>query len=89
MKSPKRAFQETKEAKAFLDLATSPVFLKAIDAAMLQMQYSASQANDHMTAAANCFRMDGARRFAEILLKIADPETPAPRDRGDNLPHID
>lgn len=85
LESPKKKFQKTPQAKVHADLVVSPQFQSTLDAALLQMQYEMGSASDLNTAAANAFRLEGARRFMATLLTLAETPTTPRRNTGDNL----
>lgn len=58
----------------------------ALDAAMLQLIYETSKAQDMGVSAANNFRLEGARLFKDIFLTLSEPEPKTKPDRGDSLP---
>lgn len=71
--SPKSNFIKGPHAASWSEVASSTMFREAGSAAMLDMQakfpYTA-QAND---AAANHWRMEGARTFFAILMNLTTP----------------
>lgn len=81
--SPKERFQENKPAANQLsDLAASAAFQHACDMAMLQMAESFPLVNDPTAAAANAYRLEGARIFQRTLLTLAEkPEVKENRNR--------
>jgi hypothetical protein len=81
--SPKERFQEDKPAvKQLSDLAENAAFLRACDMAMLQVAESIPILNDPQAAAANAYRLEGARIFQRTLLTLADkPEVKETRSR--------
>ena len=73
-------------AKLFAETVQTPPVQSALDTAMLEMQYRQGQSQDMGNAAAQHFRLEGARLYREILLTLSDPPTKAEFTRGDNLP---
>ncbi len=87
MKSPKAKFLEDKTAaNLHADLVTSDVFIKAINASLLQMNFLTSNANGDLNRAAAAHYMhQGALEFIRILLTLSDPPR-LPKDKeSDNL----
>lgn len=90
MKSPKQRFLDLPLSKSFLQVAAQPDFVAALDYALLQMlheqglQAMTPGATDSLMATANNFRVEGARRFIEILTNLPiikqPPKTTANRD---------
>lgn len=88
MKSPKARFLDDKPAVNFhADLVVSDVFLKAINASMLQMTFINGIGRvDAATASAAHYKMQGAQEFLGILLTLADLPTKLPEKKEpDNL----
>ena len=78
--SPKKRFMENLiAAKIHRDLVTDESFLKAIESSLLQLQAELPKvgAGDMATAAANHYRMDGAREFVRVILNLAETVSPA------------
>lgn len=84
--SPKQVFLKTPFAKVFADTIQTPPVQEALDMAMLQLSYLQGQSQDMGNAAAQHFRLEGAKQYREILLTLSDPPTKAEVNRGDNLP---
>lgn len=82
MSSPKTRFQESKENITFWsELVTKAIFLRGLDAALLQYQEDLPDSDDPVISAARFQRIKGARRFREILInlpEIAKEKTPLP-----------
>jgi len=78
---PKARFLVGEHAKPFLDMAAKPSFHAALEAALSQMQISATGSPD---PAASWHRFAGAKEIIKILLNIAEleepPKRPATRD---------
>ena len=70
MDTPKQRFQNTKHCKVWFDLAVNPDVVAALDYAMLQLT-DVLCLTDMNTAAMAGFRMEGARKFVEILKELA------------------
>lgn len=85
--SPRDRFQQSEsKAKAADQLLSSQIFEDASDAAMLQMMsVLTGGGNDAATAMANHYRLDGARRYMDILKTIAKPQVIEPPKDLDNL----
>jgi hypothetical protein len=86
--NPKQAFIDSPQSKLWANVASSEMMRSAISAAMLQMHGSMGFPNGANEAAANDFRMQGARIFASILVNLATPieDLPKRKDTG-NLDH--
>jgi hypothetical protein len=86
--NPKQAFIDSPQSKLWANVASSEMMTVAIGAAMLQMQYSMAPSDSADSAAANDFRMQGARIFAYSLLNLTTPieDLPKRKDTG-NLDH--
>lgn len=86
--SPKVTFSKGQYAAAWAEIASSTTFREAGSAAMLQMQANQTVALNNEYAAANHFRMEGARTFFAMLMNLTTPpEAAPPRIRTDNLDH--
>ena len=85
---PKQAFIDSPQSKLWENVAESEMMRMAISAAMLQMHGSMGFPNVATEAAANDFRMQGARIFASILINLTTPpeQLPQRKDVG-NLDH--
>jgi len=85
--SPKQRFLEQKaQAQQFLDIVDSEVFTRASELAMLAFLDELNMANVN-DAAANYFRIDGARRFLQILKALPEPPKPQAAKPNYNLSH--
>ncbi len=86
--TPKARFlEQTALAKQFLDLGDSEAFTRATELAMLTLVEQLADATDPSTAAANAYRMHGAKHFLTILKALPEqPKPPAPRP-SHNLQH--
>lgn len=85
--SPRARFLANKElAKAHSALMASVQFERAADAAMLQTQLDLPISVNSEGAAANHYRMQGAKYFLLNLLTLGDPipELPTPPDQSLN-----
>lgn len=85
--SPKSRFLKTPLAKSHADLVMSAGFVTVMDIAMLQFVNESGSASDLASASVAALKLEGARKFAIVLMNLADktPEIkPSPRD---NLPH--
>jgi hypothetical protein len=69
-------------------VASSTLFREAASAAMLDMQQRQLTAMGNEVAAANHYRMEGARTFLSTLMNLTTPpEEPPKRQTRDNLIH--
>lgn len=85
--SPRDRFQQHDGlAKEFDRIVSTDVFEQGADAALLQLTDGLTGGgNDQVSAVANHFRLDGAKRFLAILLTLSKKQViPTPRDL-DNL----
>ncbi len=86
--TPKQAFCDSPQSKLWENVAESEMMRMAISAAMLQMHGSMGFPNVANDAAANDFRMQGARIFASILVNLTTPpEQLSKRKDTGNLDH--
>jgi len=86
--SPKVTFAKGPYATVWTNIASSSEFRDAAGTAMLQMQANLGLAATNESAAANCFKMEGARQFLSVLMNLTTPpEEPPKRIRTDNLNH--
>jgi hypothetical protein len=86
--SPKADFAKGPSAAAWKDAASSRVFIEAAGAAMLDMQQRQLTAMGNEVAAANHYRMEGARTFLAILMNLTTPPPEPPkRPQSENLKH--
>lgn len=87
MNSRERFQQREADAKQFDALVNSQLFFDGADAVLLQMLENTTVAsNDAQQATHNHFRLDGARRFLEMLKTFAKQQSILPRKDLDNLP---
>ena len=70
---PKKRFNESEHSKAWHDAVASQVFHAAAEAALASMQINLPKVSDMATAAANDWRMQGARRFLTELMSLTEP----------------
>ena len=73
---PKKAFNESDHAKVWHDVVASKGFHAAAEAALSNMQMNLPTAPDMATAAANDWRMQGARRFLNELMTLTEQGSP-------------
>lgn len=86
--SPKSNFAKGPSAQPWTDVASSVLFREAASAAMLQMQANQLTAMGNEVAAANHYRLEGARTFLSVLMNLTTPPEEMPkRVRSDNLNH--
>lgn len=80
MKTPKQRFLETPEAKSFLQTVNQPDTQKALEYALLQFIHENPAQGfhtDNFRAAADNYRLEGARKLISILqeLPVITPPT--------------
>lgn len=86
--SPKAFFAKGPMAQPWSEIASSDLFRAAASAAMLQMQANLGMAQTGVDAAANCYRLEGARTFLAIAMNLTTPPSPAPeKSKRENLDH--
>jgi hypothetical protein len=85
MKTPRERWKASVHARPWLEMHDAPVIQAALDTALLQLDTNLATSSDAQTAAANRWRMEGARAFASILLGLSDPEIKPTRVPTDNL----
>ncbi len=74
-------------AKQWSDLSVSEAFVEASSCAMLHMASTQTPPNEMGMAAANAFRMEGARFFLSTLMQLTDVQEAPKRDLRANLNH--
>lgn len=86
MKTPKQRFLELPLSKSFLQTSVAPDLEAALDYALLQLIADLPTVSEGNNAAANAYRIDGARRFIATLttLPVVLPSNRPPANR-DNL----
>lgn len=82
--SARKRFEDTPVAKAWVDVAASETFSKAAEASLLIVQDQFSRTPDASTAAANCYRLEGARVFLETLAGLG--LAPAEKSKNAGMP---
>jgi hypothetical protein len=86
--TPKANFAKGPSAQPWTEVASSALFVEAAGVAMLQMQSNLGMATRSDQAAAFQYKMEGARIFLAILMKLTDPpEQAPPRTKSANLNH--
>ena len=86
--SPKATFAKSASAEPWTAVASSALFREAASVAMLDMQQRQLTAMGNEVAAANHYRMEGARTFLSTLMNLATPPEQMPkRIKSDNLNH--
>jgi hypothetical protein len=86
--SPKSNFAKGPSAAAWTEVASSALLRESAGAAMLEMQARSGFVSNFNDAAANNFKMEGARIFLSILMNLTTPPTETPkRETNDNLIH--
>lgn len=83
--SPKQRFQRTEDAKKHLDLVTQDSFLNAVTIALVQMQMETPPSKLGAESCDLQNQLQGAKRFVDILLNLAEPEKPIKKPATDNL----
>jgi hypothetical protein len=69
-------------------VASSALFREAAGVAMLEMQARMGFVSNVNDAAANTFKMEGARMFLSVLMNLTTPPAEAPkRIKSDTLNH--
>lgn len=90
METPKARFQQAEKDVSWLaDVTVNSIFVRATDAALLQMQ-SEVVGNEQPDAMRGYFRMEGAQLFIKSLMNIAEKKVQkviADPDRPLNLNH--
>ncbi len=86
--TPKARFlADEKMARMFLDVVDSMPFERACELAMLALLEQLTESTDPSTAAANAYRLDGARRFLATLKALPEPPKPLAPRPSHNLDH--
>lgn len=86
--SPKSNFAKGPHAASWAEIAASTMFREAGSAAMLDMQAKFPYTLQAGDAAANHWRMEGARQFFAILMHLTTPpEEKAAVPKTHNLDH--
>ena len=86
--SPKANFAKGAYAAPWTEIASSALLREVAGAAMLEMQARMGFVSNVNDAAANTFKMEGARIFLSILMNLTTPPEEMPkRIRTDNLNH--
>jgi hypothetical protein len=83
----KKRFRASEHNKDFHSFAGTETFARAVEAAMLQYVSNVGSAISTDDAAANFYRIEGARRVLAVLANLTEtpPERKAPP--SDNLAH--
>lgn len=85
--TPKKDFQGKKQfADAHRELVVSTQFREALNASLLEYVSSVSGSPPE-DAAANYYRIQGAREFVQVLLNIAEQAKSPPSPLPTNLDH--
>jgi hypothetical protein len=86
--SPKQRFLEQSAlAKQFLDVVDGEPFQRATELAMLGLVEQLADATDPSNAAANSYRIDGAKRFLALLKALPEPPKPVTPRPQYNIDH--
>jgi hypothetical protein len=83
----RKNFRESDHSKVLFDAVASAWFQAGASAALITMQRNLSSPSDMGSAAANEFRLQGARQFLDIFMSLSDPETQRARLPSGNLNH--
>lgn len=87
MMSPKERFLSSKNDSEFLfNIVADSRFQRALDAALLQMEWGAQSLDDQQAGSARYNRMCGARDYIQALLTLPEVAKPQPKIQG-NLKH--
>jgi hypothetical protein len=87
MLTPRDSFKQSDQAKGWQGLVDSHQFQAAATAAMLELQFEISALTPSDMAGMGHWKMQGAKRFLEILMGLADtPLIPKATPRQ-NLEH--
>jgi hypothetical protein len=84
---PRKSFRKSLFSKGFQDIMDSAQFEAAANAALLEMQVGIPTAPDGNAAAANNYRLEGARKVIAILMNLAAPDPEPPKTLPGNLDH--
>lgn len=80
---PKRAFLASPQAAQFADALAQPIVRSAIEVALQQFVMEQMPTGDLNAAAVAHVALEGAKRYAAILLNLADPgEARPPQAEG-------
>lgn len=86
IESPRKRFFQGPFSKAHRNFAGSDHCLAAIDAALLQYQQQLGSPADLTSASEIGLRLDGARKFAELFVALAEKEDRGTAKNTDALP---
>lgn len=78
----KKRFKESPHHKIWHEASAADWFQTGLQVSMLEVQRSLPPAQDHGTAAANAFRLQGAQLLLSTLLNLTET-TPTPSVRYD------
>lgn len=83
----RKNFRESDHSKVLFEAVATSWFQAGASAALITMQRNLSTPVDMGSAAANEFRLQGARQFLDIFMSLSDPEAPRSRLPSGNLNH--
>lgn len=86
--NPKSQFQKSPLCKAHVDLVCLPGVHESLQVAMAQMQLNMGAAPDMGTAAAQAWKMQGAKEFISVWLNLAEPAPERKTEPHQNLKPI-
>jgi hypothetical protein len=86
--SPKSRFLKTTESKAHLDLVTQDYFQTALTVALAEMEMNMPPPGSPTNGWDNASQMQGAKRFIEVLLNLAEPPAPQKKPVSETLKPI-
>lgn len=86
MTSPKLRFQSSKIDREFwYDLVANTVFLRGLDAAMLQLNHELTDTDEPQAAAARFHKLRGARELRRVIVDLATVAKERVGPPSDNL----
>ena len=80
-------FNESEHRSKFHEAISNDWLVSAIEAAMLEFTACLPTANDQLTAMANSYRIDGARKFLECFTMLTEPVPEKKTNTRANLDH--
>lgn len=83
----KKRFMESDFRRQFHEAVASQWFIEGVQAAFLEMADTLPAPVDQVAALSNFYRLDGARRFRDILLTLTESTLPKTIDKKSNLDH--
>lgn len=70
--APRERFKQTAHAKDWANMSVSATFVAASDCALLHFAETLTPAIDMTTAAANHYRLEGAKSLLRVLAGLSD-----------------